>query len=392
MTQGIVSYRSIPRILNVLDIPERSWTPHFTSVIHWVLRLGLGLLQRVQPMKQEWLAIIDHSIDIGTKKALVVLRVPINIVSRKKAALALQDCECIGLHIAEVVNGDSIAAELAVIFQQSGLPAGIVKDCDRTLNKGVCLWQQQHDLNIPIIDDISHVVAAAVKQQFENTDDYRRFTTLVSKAGKSLRQTQYAFLSPPKLRTKGRFLSIGKLGHWSEKMQQVLSQKAQTPIVDKLRTALPEFDDIKPFIQQFTHTASTVSEVLKILKNKGLNRRSFGTSRRLLNNLPNHDTVKHTLLEWLKKHMAIKKQLTRFPLLISSDIIESLFGRFKHKLEHNPQADMNRSVLMIPVLCGQLDGKRITQILRETKHRTLRDWEATHIPYTMAKKRREFFA
>jgi hypothetical protein len=174
--------------------------------------LGLGLLQRVQPMKQDWLAIIDHSIDIGTKKALVVLRVPIDTLSRKKTALELQDCECIGLHIAEVVNGDSIAAELSVIFQQSGLPVGIIKDCDRTLNKGVRLWQQQHNLDIPIIDDISHVVAIALKQQFADTDDYQCFTSLISKAGKHLRQTQYAFLSPPKLRTKGRFLSIGKLG------------------------------------------------------------------------------------------------------------------------------------------------------------------------------------
>lgn len=90
--------------------------------------------------------------------------------------------------------------------------------------------------------------------------------------------------------------------------------------------------------------------------------------------------------------MAIKKQLTRFPLLVSSDIIESLFGRFKHKLEHNPQADMNRSTLMIPVLCGQLNEELITQVLKETKHHALKDWETNNMPYTMAKKRQAFFA
>ena len=76
--QAVVSYRSIPRILDVLNAKTSlawEWTPHFTSVIHWSLRLGLGLLKQVSPMSQPWLAIIDHSIDIGTKKALVVLRV-----------------------------------------------------------------------------------------------------------------------------------------------------------------------------------------------------------------------------------------------------------------------------------------------------------------------------
>lgn len=41
-----------------------------------------GLLQQVAPIEVPWMAIIDHSIDDGTKKALVALRIPL-------AALAL---------------------------------------------------------------------------------------------------------------------------------------------------------------------------------------------------------------------------------------------------------------------------------------------------------------
>jgi hypothetical protein len=77
--QTVVSYRSVPRILNLFNALtgfSLGWVRHFTSVINWTLRLGLGLLKQVQPISEPWLAIIDHSIDIGTKKALVVLRVP----------------------------------------------------------------------------------------------------------------------------------------------------------------------------------------------------------------------------------------------------------------------------------------------------------------------------
>jgi len=71
VTQTVVSYRSIPRILALFN--EKTpltlgWIPHFTSVINWTLRLGLGLLKQVKPISKPWLAIIDHSIDIGTKK------------------------------------------------------------------------------------------------------------------------------------------------------------------------------------------------------------------------------------------------------------------------------------------------------------------------------------
>ena len=64
--KAVVSYRSIPRILDLFNVYTPlalGWIPHFTSVINWTLRLGLGLLKQVKPIDQPWLAIIDHSID-----------------------------------------------------------------------------------------------------------------------------------------------------------------------------------------------------------------------------------------------------------------------------------------------------------------------------------------
>jgi hypothetical protein len=160
--QAVVSYRSIPRILDLLSAKTPfawTWTPHFTSVINWSLRLGLGLLKQVRPIRKPWLAIIDHSIDIGTKKALVVLRVTIDALSKRGKAIQLKDCECIGLTIAETVNGESISEELEDIFAQAGRPAAIIKDCDYTLQKGVRLWSQRQETPVPVIEDIGHVLA-----------------------------------------------------------------------------------------------------------------------------------------------------------------------------------------------------------------------------------------
>ena len=94
---------------------------------------------------------------------------------------------------------------------------------------------------------------------------------------------------------------------------------------------------------------------------------------------------------WLKKNRALQKELTSFPLLVSSDIIESLFGNFKHIIERSPQADMNRTVLLIPALCGKLKDDTITQALHKASQVDLIAWEKEHIPYTVRKKRHEFF-
>lgn len=357
--------------------------------------MGLGLLKQVKPCAKAWLAILDHSIDIGTKKALVVLRVSMDVLSRKGSAVQLQDCECIGLRVSETVNGDSIALELSDIFTQAGTPAAIIKDCDRTLNKGVSLWQNNHNTNIPVIDDISHVIAAALKKQFEGTESYKQFTSFIGKSAKNLRQTAFAFLAPPKLRTKGRFLSIGRLGRWGAKILEVLGcgkELQSDGILNKLRSALPGFDAIKPFICCFANTAEVVSQVMETLKNQGLNQTTHAECCRLAKKLPDDSQVKQTLLTWLEQHIRIKERTTDFSLLISSDIIESLFGRFKHMLERNPQADMNRSALLIPVLCGSLDETTIGRALNSAKHDELEKWEQENIPYTMRRKRRAFFS
>jgi len=69
----------------------------------------------------------------------------------------------------------------------------------------------------------------------------------------------------------------------------------------------------------------------------------------------------------------IKKQMTSRFLLVSSDIIESLFGNFKHIIERSPQADMNSTTLIILALCGNIDEATITQALRQANHGDLKD-------------------
>lgn len=397
MTQAVVSYRSVPRILQLFNAQtplNLSWIPHFSSVINWSLRLGLGLLKQVKPIVQPWLAIVDHSIDVGTKKALVVLRITLDRLSQKEGALALSDCECIGLRVSETVNGDTIAAELGEIFSQAGSPLGIIKDCDATLNKGVRLWSQSHAPELEVIDDVGHVMATALKKQYESSDAFKQFTTLVSGAAKKLRQTAQAFLVPPKLRSKGRFLSISRLGEWGKKMLDVLSGEKtaqEDTILLKLSAALPEFEQTRPFVEEFANTTHIVSEAMKVLKNKGLESDSYTRCQALSAQLPNDTEVKRSLDSWLDKHIEIQRRLGAKALPVSSDIIESLFGCFKHVIERSPQADMNRSALIIPAFCGELNAAKVSDALGAARHVDLDAWEAKSIPYTMRKKRHAFF-
>jgi len=389
--QAVVSYRSVPAILHLLQhhtASEWHWQPHFTSVINWVLRLGLSLLNQTAPLDIPWVAIIDHSIDIGTKKALVVLRVPLH---KWSGALRRSDCECIGLDVAETVNGETIRDALTPIFQQAGCPVGIIKDGDATLNKGIRLWREQQPSTVEVMDDLSHVVANALKKQYEGSDAYQNFVSWSSQLAKKLRQTTYAFLMPPKLRKKGRFMSVGQLAKWGHKLSGRLDY-FKTEGEARFTETLAGIEVHLAFIKGFAETTRSLSEMMQQLKCKGLNAETVEACRHTLSTLTDSG-MRLTLGDWLDKHQAIQQRLGVESLPVSSDMIESLFGSFKHIMNRNPQADMNRSVLLIPALCSavHLDQQKITALLDDTPHKQLQAWEQTNIPYTLRKKRREAF-
>ncbi|MDQ6961037.1 MAG: hypothetical protein Q9M28_00705, partial [Mariprofundaceae bacterium] len=97
------------------------------------------------------------------------------------------------------------------------------------------------------------------------------------------------------------------------------------------------------------------------------------------------------LFSWLKKHDEIQEKI-KLPLLVSSDIIESLFGKFKYAIERSPRADMNRTVLLIPALCGKRSEISFQQSLSLVRHHDLQAWDEENIPYTIRRKRTEFYS
>ena len=370
------------------------WIPHFTSTINWIGRVGVGMLKEIGKIEKPWIAIIDHSINIGTKKLFVVLRIEIDVLYKRDKAISLEDCECIGLKICKVVNGESVKRDLEEIFEIAGNPNAIIKDTDYTLNKGVRLYNETQKEPILLIEDISHVVAKSLKKEFEETKSYKQFTKLIKTGSARIRNTDIAFLTPPKLRNKARFQNVSRLGKWGEKMMEHFNVKGRAKkdsVLEKLRKAFPKFNKLKSFILNFSKTTSVTSKVMQRLKNRGLEQSTYDDCKLILKELPKSSKTAKSLRDWLDRHLKTQQQLGSYPMPISSDIIESLFGKFKHTIEKSPQSDMNHSVLIIPLLCGKIDEQRILDSLNSVSQKELEEWKDKHIGKTMRMKRIDFF-
>jgi hypothetical protein len=190
---SIVSFRSVPRILNLLvstRVARLSWTPSFTSVINWTLRFGLAQLKRVGKISESWLAIIDCSIDVSTKKALVVLRVRLDALFKKGSAIGLEDCECIGIEVRDNWSGQPVEQALTRIFDVAGLPSAIIKDNGTDLALGTKLWRKKANaLSVFVIEDVGHIMANALKATFGKRKIFNELLDCVKSSGAKLRQS-----------------------------------------------------------------------------------------------------------------------------------------------------------------------------------------------------------
>ena len=246
---------------------------------------------------------------------------------------------------------------------------------------------------VPRVDDVGHVVASALKSEFAEDKDFKEFISSASKGANFLRQSSVSFLMPPKLRTKGRFQGIYILAKWGKKLLktvQVRGRAKKGSELEKVRKAFPGFVKLGPFIDRFLLVTEVAAQVMKVLKNEGLTEETYKQSCKLLEQLPADSKTKTYLVNWLEKHLKIHEKMKEAPLQISSDIIESYFGKWKAITERSPEGDVSSSILMMTLFCGKLDGKKIAQGLEEVSHRDLKDWIKENIPETQRQKRRKY--
>jgi len=392
---AIVSFRSVPRILRILQplLQARLPIPHFTSVIHWTLRVGVAVFNQVAMISGPWICIVDCSIDIGTRKALVVLRVPLGALQTKRGAIGLEDCECIGLEVAHKWNGQLVFEALTKIFSKAGSPLAIIKDGGTDLNKGVQLvCEQSITQKIFTIEDVGHYAANALKAAFAKTKPFIQFLQIISNGTKRIRQTKLAYLLPPKIRTKGRFQGITEVAKWAKEILELIGGrgKAKTDTdLDKARKAFAGLSRLRSFLSRFCRACAIVEELLQLLKIEGLSRTTYAKAKNILVKLPKRSLVRKRLTVWLKKHIAIHKAigLQDQCLLVSSDVIESLFGKFKTIIQRNPNAELNRLLYVVPLLCGKHTQHSVEFALQACTHGQMRRQIEQTIPLTLRQQR-----
>lgn len=370
-----IGFRAVSRVLSLL-----AWAlgikkaPCPQTIINWVMRLSIvriesartlkGLPLSQAPFTNGLIWMLDLSIGLGTGKILAVLACDAQHHQLTPGALSLDRVHCIGVGVAASWSGDTIAEVLKRLIAQMGRPAAYLKDGGSELQKAVDLLGEQ-GLSSPCIDDISHAVAGMLKRVYQNHPSFETFLLACGRVSSKLKHTILACLTPPKVRTKARFMNVHRLFAWADRVLKLSpAGGAKTgSTLAKLRACLDQLPACKALITRFRADASGLLACQKILKIKGLSHDSRAQCEPLIDTMPSA-ALRQEFRAYLDYELktATTLGLDHVGLPISSDAIESLFGVAKHHGVGETQ-DAARIALRLPALCGLPTHEEAEQVL-----------------------------
>ncbi len=395
-----VSFRSVPNILTLINdlfkklgLHFQFKIPHFTTVINWTLRMGKHLLKTaLVPCQKPWICVIDHTIQIGAKKAFVVLKILQEDI-RNHGALTLKNVEVLYLQVQEKSNGVIIETILEDVFKVVGYPMQIVMDGGSDLNKGVNLIANKMPHPFHITYDLTHFIASLLKKKYTSFKKFNNLMSLIANSKNKIRQSILAYLMPKTERSKSRFLNLPSSAQWVEKMLTLLDsipQETQQQTIEEQKI-LEHFEWLlneSDFMEDFLLEMQTISELQTLLKNTTLNEFSYQKALKILKKM-NDPELRLALQEYLKSAFE-KVQNSSGPLLLFSDIIESLFGKYKFLAKPNAFSEINRLILLLPVICEDITPELVQSAFEKTQNKEAIEFTKNIGPSILAKRKKAF--
>jgi hypothetical protein len=212
--------------------------PHWTTGRLWLLRLGHATLTAAKESAGDWAWLIDHSVQIGQEKCLVILGIRLVDLPPRGQCLAHEDMELIELMPAKSWTRQQVDEALESAAQKAGhVPRVIVDDHGVDLHGGVLLFQQRHAKTAEIYD-AKHKAACLLKSRLEKNPRWQAFVTLLGQSRCAVQQTELAFLSPPAPKPKARFMNIGPQLAWGRRVLAILRQPPPAASAGRLKQKL----------------------------------------------------------------------------------------------------------------------------------------------------------
>ena len=386
--------RAIPRVLSIIFgvlAPEAS-LPQPSSICCWLLRLGLFALREPLTIANDWVFLIDHSVQIGTTKMCVILGLRLGEVPYPSRALRFSDVCLVALFPVEQSTGEIVAEQLKKAAFRTGIPRQIVSDHGSDVKKGSELFAAKY-VDTIITYDAAHHAACVLKRRLEHDPRWSEFIAQLSQTRARIQQTDKACFLAPSLRTKARFMNMQPLMKWSRKILQLLDfGVANERVSEKAEASYGWLRAFRAELEKWWRWESTVRCSVAFVRERGLSCSCQLDLAKELAALPEaerDDVLAIEMCDFVAEQSRAARPGER--LVGSTEVLESLFGKFKTMEHQESQSGITSFVLSLGSLLGEWTVERVAAAMQATPVKHTLQWLQDLLPASLQSQRRLAF-
>jgi len=391
------SLRSSSAVLNLLGGSQRQPArgPAANTGQMWLLQLGLYELQRPKEQADDWVWVIDHAVQSGTLRCLVIVGCRLSAWQASRRPLEHHDLSVFALDPVEKSDGATVARQLAATTAATGIvPRAILCDQGADLKKGVAMHQQDHPQTV-LAHDIAHRTANEMKRELEADARWKKFSVAAGAARQRLTMTPLAHLSPPKLRSKARYMNLEKLLSWGQAMLRYLDDPQ--PVADEppdravLTEKLGWLEEYRAALAEWCAAMQVVHDTLTYIRRAGYHRQAAAELGPQLcpARCPMAQRVASRLLEFVAAQAALARPAERLPG--SSECLESLIGKGKRLEGQHSQSGFTKMILGLCAAVVRPTQEYLTAALTTVSNQDVHTWCHNHLGISLAAKRHQAF-
>ena len=184
------SQRTAAAVLGLLAnwLPGVGDTPCANTGRLWLLRLGLYELNRAPEPADDWAWIMDHTLQLGSFKCLVIVGVRLSVWRENRRPLQHTDLTLLNLTPMEQATGDRVYDALAQTVPRTGVPRLVLCDGGSELERGMELLQSKH-AGVARVYDVKHKMALLLKKELQRDARWAAFVTAATRTKLGITQT-----------------------------------------------------------------------------------------------------------------------------------------------------------------------------------------------------------
>jgi hypothetical protein len=395
---GGTSLRGAARVLQILA-DALGWSmpvPHWTTGRLWLLRLGHALLTRPKEPGEDWAWLIDHSVQIGQAKCLVILGIRLRDLPPPGQCLRHADLAVVAVVPRKSWTREEVDEALQAASKVTGVPRVIVDDHGVDIHGGVAIFQRRHRRTKEIYD-AKHKAACVLKARLQNNPRWQEFQRRVTQTRCAIQQTELAFLVPPGPAPKARFMNLARTLRWARNVLAVVQPAAAAvpgPVPpERLQEKLGWLQGFASDLAEWSEWQAIVDAVVGWINRQGIYRGAAAAVRAALPCPLRHDSslrLANELVAFVAQQARRTGPGERFPG--STEVLESAFGRFKQLEKQQARGGFTSLLLGFGALLADVTIHTIRTALEHSRTKDVYTWCKEHLGPTVFSQRKRAFA